>query len=81
MDFLSVEFYSIYPYWQIAETKSKNWDIIQRISRKQNQENFQKFYFGNTTSRNLRQQNPLENFVWILFPEVTLDKLSELDWH
>ena len=30
------------PYWQIMETKSKNWEITHRVSRKQNPEKFQK---------------------------------------
>ena len=28
------------PYWQITETKSENWEITHRVSRKQNPEKF-----------------------------------------
>ena len=31
---------SLNPYWQIMETKSKNWEITHRVSRKQNPEKF-----------------------------------------
>ena len=30
----------INPYWQITETKSKNWEITHRVSRKQIPEKF-----------------------------------------
>ena len=42
------------PYWQITATKSKNWNITQRHSRKQNPEKIENFYFGNVAGCYLR---------------------------
>ena len=54
------------PYWQIMETKSKNWEITHRVSRKQNPEKFQKSWFGNVTGCDLRKQNPGENTEYLV---------------
>ena len=31
-------------------------------------------FFGTIAERDLRKQNPYENFVWILFPETQFEK-------
>ena len=74
---MSHDFKAVNPYWQITETKSKNWDITQRHSRKQYPENHENFYFGDVTERQLRKQHVTSHHARTLFlapypPHVTL---------